>query len=282
MNELQIITNNFTPAKVDFNYEQISNHLDILLDKYKGLVFTEETVADCKKTVAELRKGQKSLDDFRKTTKKKLTESVTEFENDCKKLYKKFDEVIDPLVEQSDFFEEQRKEEKRKEVQKIIDKLVAEHNLTEKYSSQIEIKDQYLNKSSTIKSITEDLTEVIATLKFEEDLEKSNIELISGIVESVNTKDNLQLVPEVYTRLLEYEDVNSIVSKIYADAESLSKVEPIKYPEPEEEIFQPQIIIPSETDEVFVEIYEIEGTELQLEALEEFLDRNFSTWRIIE
>ena len=104
MDNLQIITHSFTPAKVDFNYNEIAARLDVVLDKYKGLVFTEETVADCKKTIAELRKGQKSLDDFRKETKKKLTLSVTEFENDCKVLYKKFDEVIDPLKEQADYY----------------------------------------------------------------------------------------------------------------------------------------------------------------------------------
>src|SRR5690554_1845587 len=101
MKELQIITNKITPAKVEFNYQDIDEKLDIVLKKYKGLVFTEDTVKDCKKTMAELRKGQKSLDEFRKKTKRMLTESVTDFENDCKRLYKRFDDVIDPLKEQA-------------------------------------------------------------------------------------------------------------------------------------------------------------------------------------
>jgi len=122
MNELKIIANNTTPAKVDFNYKEIEAQLNKVLEKYKGLVFTDETVKDCKKTIADLRKGQKSLDDFRKDTKKILTESVTVFENDCKVLYKKFDEVIDPLKEQADHFETLRKEEKKKAVEQLIEK----------------------------------------------------------------------------------------------------------------------------------------------------------------
>ena len=68
MNDLIITTNNFTPAKVEFNYQQIADQLEIVLAKYKGLVFTEETAADCKKTITELRKGKKSVEDFRKET----------------------------------------------------------------------------------------------------------------------------------------------------------------------------------------------------------------------
>ncbi|MGN9164936.1 DUF1351 domain-containing protein [Tissierellaceae bacterium HCP3S3_D8] len=286
MNELQIITNDFQPAKVDFNYEQISNQLDEVLKKYDGLVFTEETVQDCNKTITELRKGKRSLDDFRKKTKKELTKSVTEFENQCKELNKKFDEVIDPLVEQSDFFEEQRRNEKKEKVQKIVDGLIIEYDLSEKYSNQIIIKDEYLNKSKSMKSIEDDLKEIVENLKSNENLEKSNIELISGIVKSVNSKDGLQLIPDAYIRLLEYEDVNSIVAKIYADAEMQKPVKEVDTEdEPEENIlfavdFGTREI--KENIEIFMERYEIEGTEKQLDALEKFLDNNFSTWKVIE
>lgn len=286
MNELQIKTNSFTPAKVDFNYEQISNQLDKVLKKYDGLVFTEETVQDCNKTIAELRKGKRSLDDFRKKTKKELTKSVTEFENQCKELNKKFDEVIDPLVEQSDFFEEQRRNEKKEKVQKIMDGLIIEYDLSEKYSNQIIIKDEYLNKSKSMKSIEDDLKEIVENLKSNENLEKSNIELISGIVKSVNSKDGLQLMPDAYIRLLEYEDVNSIVAKIYADAEMQKPVKEVDTEDrPEENIlfavdFGTREI--KENIEIFMERYEVEGTEEQLDALEKFLDNNFSTWKVIE
>jgi len=113
MNELKIIANNTTPAKVDFNYKEIEEQLNKVLVKYTGLMFTDETVKNCKKSIADLREGQQSLDDFRKDTKKILTESVTEFENECKELYKKFEKTIDPLKEQTDHFERLRKEENK-------------------------------------------------------------------------------------------------------------------------------------------------------------------------
>lgn len=280
MNELQIKTNSFTPAKVDFNYEQISNQLDEVLKKYDGLVFTEETVLDCNKTIAELRKGKRALDDFRKKTKKELTKSVTEFENQCKELNKKFDEVIDPLVEQSDFFEEQRRNEKRQKVQKIVDELIQVQGLNEKYAQMLVIEDQYLNKTKTLKSIREELTITAETLGIQQDKEEADKELIKTKVELANAKYNVNLSETPYIRLLEYENVEDIVTKINLDAERESQVE--VEVEPDEEIIQPTMSEPNESAEIYMERYEVEGTEEQLDALEEFMTANGLEWKIIE
>lgn len=280
MNELQIKTNSFTPAKVDFNYEQISNQLDEVLKKYDGLVFTEETVLDCNKTIAELRKGKRALDDFRKKTKKELTKSVTEFENQCKELNKKFDEVIDPLVEQSDFFEEQRRNEKRQKVQKIVDELIQVQGLNEKYAQMLVIEDQYLNKTKTLKSIREELTITAETLGIQQDKEEADKELIKTKVELANAKYNVNLSETPYIRLLEYENVEDIVTKINLDAERESQVE--VEVEPDEEIIQPTMSEPNESAEIYMERYEVHGTDAQLDALEDFMKYQGLEWKIIE
>jgi len=286
MNELQITTNSFTPAKVDFNYEQISNQLDEVLKKYDGLVFTEETVLDCNKTIAELRKGKRALDDFRKKTKKELTKSVIEFENQCKELNKKFDEVIDPLVEQSNFFEEQRRNEKRQKVQKIVDELIQEQGLNEKYAQMLVIEDQYLNKSKTLKSIREELTITAETLGIQQDKEEADKELIKTKVELANAKYNVNLSETPYIRLLEYENVEDIETKIMLDAERESRIEVEVEPEPElisdeliELVTMPE---PNESAEIYMERYEVHGTDAQLDALEDFMKYQGLEWKIIE
>lgn len=284
MNELQIKTNSFTPAKVDFNYEQISRYLDEVLKKYDGLVFTEETVQDCNKTIAELRKGKRSLDDFRKKTKKELTKSITEFENQCKELNKKFDEVIDPLVEQSDFFEEQRRIEKKEKVQKIVDELIKEQGLNEKYAQMLVIEDQYLNKTKTLKSIREELTTTAETLGVQQDKEESDKELIKTKVELANAKYNVNLSETPYVKLLEYENVEDIEIKINLDAERESKVEPEPEPEPisDELIELVTMPEPKEDEEIYMERYEVHGTDAQLDALEDFMKYQDLEWKIIE
>jgi len=221
MNDLIITTNSFTPAKVDFNYQQISDQLEIVLEKYKGLIFTEETVSDCKKTITDLRKGQKSLEDFRKDTKKKLTESVTEFENDCRLLYKKFDEVINPLIEQSDFFETNRKEEKREAIQYLIDRFKKDLQINDKFNKPLQVIESYLNKSKSMKSVQEELEFIANNCKKAQDQEEHDIELITSIVTKTNTDDELMLSDTSYTRLLDFQSVGTVISKIYEDARKM-------------------------------------------------------------
>jgi hypothetical protein len=223
MKELQIITNKIQPAKVEFNYQDIDEKLDIVLKKYKGLVFTEDTVKDCKKTMAELRKGQKSLDEFRKKTKRILTESVTEFENDCKRLYKKFDDVIDPLKEQADFFEEQRREEKRQEVERLIEDVKEKFSLNEKYGSELTIDEKFLNASETISKVKEQLYVYANKLRSEQRQEEANISLIKSTVQSNNAINGINLLEDNYLRLLAYEESGTIIAKIYEDTNKLVK-----------------------------------------------------------
>jgi len=224
MNELKIIANNTTPAKVEFNYKEIEEQLSKVLAKYVGLVFTDETVKDCKKSIADLRKGQKSLDDFRKDTKKILTESVTVFENDCKVLYKKFDEVIDPLKEQADYFETLRKEEKKKSVEILLEQVAGAYKLNRKYTDMLLIEDGFLNSSVSITKVKEQLSVMADKLRAEQRKDEEDVLTITSTVETVNKEAEINLLVDNYTRLLQYEYATKVISKIYEDASQLVKV----------------------------------------------------------
>lgn len=270
MNDLQIQVLETKPAMVNFNYNEISKHLDEVLNQYTGIIITEYTVADGKKAIAELRKGQKSLDEFRKKTKKELTAPITEFENKCKELSKKFDEVINPIVEQADQFELKRKEEKRIEVQNVI-KMVCEL----KHIEHLPLDEKYLNKSMSLKAIREDLISVANQLLLEKANHKKNVALIEGKIDLANAKYGVTMVKEPYVSMLEYEAVDTILNKILEDGEGLkNKItdKPTTVP--------PVVQAPSKDEEIFVDVYEIEGTEGQLNALEDFLNTNSYKWSI--
>ena len=281
MNELQIITNSFTPAKVEFNYEQIETQLDAMLRKYDGLIFTEETVTDCKKTIAELRKGQKSLDDFRKETKKRLTESVTEFENQCKKLYGKFDTVIAPLAKQADEFEEARREEKRNEIQVIIEDIVRNYEIDEKYADTLTIEPSWLNKTSAITIITQEIITKAKHLKTQQDKDLAHKQLIENKIELVNMQYRLELSAVNYVRLLEYKDLNDVLEIINSDVEKFTTEEVKPASKPRVQVPAPKPKVPTATER-FTEIYEITGTEEELDELEDFLKEKGYDWKFKE
>lgn len=264
--ELKVIKT--VPAEVHFNFEEMSNHLDGVLKQYTGIIITEDTVADGKKVVAELRKGQKSLDEFRKKTKKALTSSVTDFENQCKELSKKFDEVINPIAAQGDEFEKLRKEEKRTEVLKVIEEI---EGLTG--CETLTVKENYLNKSMSIKAIKEDLMKEVDAEIERYKLKESQKEVIKGHIEVIKAKYAVELQASPYITMLDYTTLETVIDKMTSDGKAL------------EPITQSEIPAIQETDidtEIFVDIYEVEGTEAQLNALEDFLNNNGYTWRIKE
>lgn len=270
--QLKVIKN--TPAEVNFNYEEISAHLDEVLQKYNGLVLTDDTVSDGKKVIADLRKGQKSLDEFRKNTKKELTAPVTDFENQCKELSKKFDEVINPITEQAEQFEIKRKHEKKIEVEKVIDEV---RNL--KGVEYLPLDEKYLNKSTSLKSIKTDLIKVADNILLEQTNHKKNVALIEGKIDLANAKHNLNMLVKPYISMLDYTDIDNILKLIEKDTLELVN-------KPKGELFPPfniksvekPTVMPSLLDELYVETYEVEGTEDQLDALEAFMGLHNMKW----
>lgn len=264
------------PAVVETNIELVSKSLDVILENYKGLILTEETAKDCKDTIAELNKGKKSLDTFRKNVKAELSKDITRFESEVKELSKKFDNVIDPLKEQYDNFETKRKEEKSERIQIFINEKIKEFELSEKYAIELTILDEYLNKTVTDKKIKEDLNSRANNLKSVQDKELADIEIIKTKVELANAKFNTNLVPETYISLLKYEDVLDISEKIFLDAENT-----IKEVEPVIEI-PTKAIIDTITEEKVFEVYKITATEKELEELEKYMNLRGIKWEIQE
>lgn len=293
VNELAVKTIEFQPAKIEFNYEELESILDENLKKYAGLTFTEGMATECRKTIAELRKGKRALDQYRLQTKKQLTESVTEFENQCKELNKKFDEVITPLVEQNDLFEEKRKEEKREKVQDILDKVSTDFELDEKHAAELIIEDSYLTKSKTFKSIEEELTTLAEHLKVKQDKRASDEEIIKSHVELMNSKHNVGLIEATYINLLDYQGFQDVRERIEKDVEQeleqrdkdqlLAEQEAQQITERLEAMAEQNESPSQKEDEtIYLEIYEVEATINRLDALEEFMSKNGIEFKIVE
>lgn len=318
MKELALISQT-TPAVVTFNYAEIDAQLETVLKKYGGLLFTDATVAECKKTIAELKKGKKSLNDFKIKTKKLLTEDIEKFEDQCKLLSDKFDIVINPISDQAEQFEVKRKEEKRIAIETLIENLGAE--LDDKYYEQLIVTDAMLNKSTTMKAITADLTKQADVLLSQQNMEKANVELIKSKVELANSQYGVTLPISIYLRALEHSEVTEVTKLITDDAEKAKvaaeeaeaervaietrkaerlakmeserieaekrKVEKAKdivvAPPVVEEVEKTEVVKNENlSSETYSDTYIISGTDEQLTALENFLTNNNYEWSLKE
>lgn len=278
--ELVVKTITFEPAKIEFNFEQLSEILDQNLAKYDGIEFTEKTANECRKTIAELRKGKRLLDTYRKDTKKELSVAITSFEDQCKELAAKFDNAIDPLTEQFEQFEHDRKERKRKQIQEVIDELITEQGLNEKFSVQLaEFPDEYYNKGKSMKDIKAELAVRAESLGIAQDKEAADIEIIRTTVKLANSEYNVKLTEAAYVRLLEFKDVSDIKSQILDDVHDEVEKQLEKSEKTKPSV---KVVDLDDADEIFVETFVIEGTESQLQALEDFLENNTFTWKIID
>lgn len=279
--ELKVKTIVLEPAKVEFNFDELSKVLDKRLEKYEGLEFTEKEAAACKKVITELNKGKKSLSDYRISTKKELTVSITEFEARCKNLSNKFDDVIAPLKEQADEFEENRKDEKRKLVEGIINELLEKEDLNDKFAAELDdVPDSYLTKSKTLKSIKEELTTKADHLGIQQDKLESDIQIIKMTVDMANERHDVNLLEQTYIRLLDYKGIEEIKQVIADDAEQEVKKQDVK-PEPVVVPVKKTVPTKKKPAEEFIEKYEITGTDEQLAALEDYMSSHGLSWSVI-
>ena len=156
MLEVQISRNNGT---IDFNFEDLKDALTGELELYKNLVFTEDTKADAKKTVAELRKLKKQISDKRIEVKKLYMQPYTNFEAKVKELDKLINEPIAYISEQIDAFEQKRIEEKRELINEIYLELVSEREDIAGYAELNRVYDsKWENASTSKKTIQEAIT----------------------------------------------------------------------------------------------------------------------------
>ena len=156
MLEVQISRNNGT---IDFNFEDLKEALTAEFELYKNLVFTEDTKADAKKTVAELRKLKKQISDKRIEVKKLYMQPYTDFEAKVKELDKLINEPITFISEQIDAFEQKRIEEKRELINDIYLELVSGREDIAGYAELNRVYDsKWENASTSKKTIQESIT----------------------------------------------------------------------------------------------------------------------------
>lgn len=296
-NELQVKTVDFEPAVIEFNYEEVEKELNDLLKKYEGLVFTEKEAKECRNTLTELRKVKNSIETYRKKTKSQLNEPVKAFEEQCKALYKKVDEVMKPLKEQADEFDEKQREEKLIRVKEIRDQVIEDLQMDEELAKDLILEDRFTNKSTTLKSIEEDLHEQANHLITSAQNEAQNIELIKQHVEIVNLRNDIQLLDSSYLRLASYQEIDEIRETIDKDAATEVDRRKQEAEKKEKELEEKRLAgakkmkesfdkeradVSFGQEEEFVEVYEVIGTESQLDALEDFMKHENITFNIIE
>lgn len=146
-----------SPEVIDFNFEELKEEITNKSALYKNMVYTDETIKDAKSDRALLNKFKTALEDKRKEVKKQCLEPYNQFEKQIKELVAIIDEPVKLIGEQITEFEDREKAEKHEQITKLFDKAGFQSFVT---LEQI-YDPKWLNKSVSLKSIEEELTNTV-------------------------------------------------------------------------------------------------------------------------
>ncbi|WP_368240410.1 DUF1351 domain-containing protein [Clostridium paraputrificum] len=192
---------------ITMNFEEVKASLVENMEKYKGIIVTEESLKDCKATQKDLAGLRNKLDTYRKDVKKEMEKPIKAFESDCKELIGLIAEVEAPIKSGILEFDNKRKEEKRKFADIKIFEICQKLNLEKKYADQLTVLDKYLNLSASAKSVVEDIEQRAEALKQQQNMDKVKAEMIKANIESALETVNLTLKTQ-----LEYKDFEKYIA----------------------------------------------------------------------
>lgn len=112
------------PRELSFNFDELKAGLTAQLERYNGLIVTEDTIREGKDDRAKLNKLKTAIDTRRKEIKKQWNEPYTVFEGKIKEVLALIDAPIQAIDKQLDAYEEKRKAEKEDEIYDLYHEIV--------------------------------------------------------------------------------------------------------------------------------------------------------------
>lgn len=281
------------PIVVDFT--ALKNRLVVTLEDYKNIAVTEETLSIAKKKQKEMASMRSQLDDFRKTVKRAYTEPLEMFESQIKSLIQLVNDTEKILKDDIQVFDDKRREEKKRIAELIIDELVGEYGLNEKYAGQIELKKKYMNLTAKEADIRADVEAQVMSLKQQQDNEESIKKTIVAAVEMQNKGITAKLIPDVYISLIGKLPTDEIIDRILKRGEEIQTMEreaehrkavqeAARQPESEEKTEQEEQVQKQEktpengnengNKDIYKVTYVVTGNAEQMQSVSKFLKDN--------
>ena len=258
MKNLQV--NKVLPV-INANFEEVKVSLIETMEKYKGIVVTEDGLKDCKATQKDLAKIRNDIDTYRKLIKKEMTAPITEFENKCKELIALVKETETPILEGIAIYDEKRRQEKIDYILDNITIAVSEVGLNEKYAARLNVNDIKFTLNTSLKSIREDINEKAKNLKAlqiaEEEKIKSDISIIETTVQASN--DGQEVVLEVNNYIDKYKNgmpLNSVIQAINNDRKLIEVTAKKALEKAEREAKEKEVIVSEEAKVTEVKVEE--------------------------
>ncbi|QNG04559.1 DUF1351 domain-containing protein [Enterococcus hirae] len=175
---------NYQPSVIEIiNEDQLATLINATIQRFEGLIFKEDDIADAKKARAELNRIFDLIDSKRKEVKKQFSEPLVAFESQIKGYSDEIKRMSKNINDQIREFEAKKKEEYKTIVLTYLEKQAQKHGVD---TNQITLRSNWLNSTSfTAKNkLTKKIEEEIIAECIAVKQQKENIEQQKILVES--------------------------------------------------------------------------------------------------
>lgn len=197
----------YQPTKIVINnQDKLERALKAYINKYSGLVVSEQTLPDDKKVKRELNSLKKQLNDKRIEIHKTFDQPYIDFKASIDGMLSQIDEVVNPIDEGISKFEEQQKQQRLEDVKAEIAEMAPNYNVK---PDEIEIEDTWLNKSLSRTKRTKAIADNMAFVAGKKQ------ELANNILAVTKYADSKDIEPDGWVdQLRQGQDVSYVIIAI--------------------------------------------------------------------
>ncbi len=270
----------YQPTKIVINnQDKLERALKAYVNKYSGLVVSEQTLKDDKKVKKELNSLKKQLNSKRIEIHKMFDQPYTDFKASIDDMISQIDEVVNPIDEGISKFEEQQKQQRLEDVKAEIAEMAPNYDVK---PDEIEIDDSWLNKSLSKIKRTKAITDNMAFVA------NKKRELANNILSVTKYADSKDIEPAGWVEQLKQgQDLSYVMQAIDHSVEERAKK--AAYNKAMEDFNSEQhgeITIDADTGEIKSETFsytlKLTGTLLELKAVRKFLDNIEIQWEKVK
>ncbi len=277
------ITNEVMPV-IEINFEEVKSALQGTLDKYKGIVVTEETLSGCKATQKDLAGMRIQIDNYRKDKKKIMEQPIKAFEEQCKELISLVEMAEAPIKEGIKVFDDLKRTEKYAVAERLIAEVAENMELRPKYAARLTVSEKYCNLTAKESDVRSDLDLRSMVLREEQNKEDELLDIIKDTIEIENRSIKSKLKIEDFQRMISngvptrdiLAEVKQRAMKIF-EAENSLPVNPDPVPVPDPVV--QKTIVP---DKAYFAVYRMSGSIDQLRGVSQYLKTNEIAYNVTE
>ena len=214
------------PEKIIFNYEELKEGISAKVAHYKNLVYTDDQIKEAKEDRANLNKLKKALNDERIRLEKEYMIPFNTFKAQLNEIIKIIDEPVTMIDSQVKEYQENKKEEKRKEIVAYFDSV--KEKLPDEIGLEGIFNTKWLNESVSMKSVKKEIDDIVCKIQVDistiNDLGELSFYALEKYFKSHNLNDSILFAKEQI-------ELEKKKAKFENKNEEMDPVEPLEEPE---------------------------------------------------